>query len=92
MRSVSCLPREQGAWGLLHAQRVVDWAAHLERPRNGNSLAAILYDWHVSAWLNARRRDPVIGGADRPGPRASSGPVVARWDDGVISGRMELRV
>ena len=67
LRAVSSLAREQGAWGLLHAQRVVDWAAHLERPRNGNSLAAILYAWHGSDWLNARRRDPDIGGAGRPG-------------------------
>ena len=91
MRAVSSLAREQGAWGLLHAQRVVDWAAHLERPRNANSLAAILYAWHGSDWLNARRRDPDIGGADRPGTRASSGPVVARWDDGVFAARLELR-
>ena len=91
MRAISCLTREHGAWGHLHAQRIVDWAAHWERPRNSRSLASLLYAWHGPGWLDARRRDPGIGGADRPGTRASSGPVIARWDDGVLSAKMKLR-
>ena len=91
MRAISNLVRQHGSWGQLHARRVVSWAAHLERPRNSKSLAAILYSWHGSRWLDERRRGPEFGGAGRPGTRACSGPVVARWDDGVINAKLELR-
>ena len=91
MRAISNLARQHGTWGQSHAQRVVSWAAHLERPRNSKSPAAIFHAWHGSSWLDCRRRDPDVGGVGRPGTRSASGPVVARWEDGVINARMELR-
>ena len=39
MRDISNLVRGHGTWGQLHAQRVVSWASHLERPRNSRSVA-----------------------------------------------------
>ena len=90
MRAISNLARQHGSWGQLHAQRVILWASHLERPRNCRSPAAILYNWHGSSWLEDRRRDPDVGGVGRPGTRFTSGPVVTRWDDGVVNARLEL--
>ena len=81
LRAASQLAHREGDWGTMHARRLCEWAAHLERPRNSNSLAAILYHWHDASWLAARRRDPCTGGNMRPGTRSSFGLVHARWDE-----------
>ena len=83
MRFVASIARYHGAWGTQHAQRVVTWAEHLKRPRNHYSPAARLYCWRDATWLQQRRLDPLIGGAARPGTRATSGPIHRRWDESV---------
>ena len=72
---------------MLHAKRVSDWAEHLERPRNHASLASILYHWHGADWLENRRLHPDFGGPLRPGTRAASGFLCARWDESVLKVR-----
>jgi hypothetical protein len=79
--------RQCGDWGNGHAERVCTWADHLQRPRNSQSLAAMLFSWHTPDWLQDRRDDPAIGGHARPGTRASSGPVCARWDESLAKAR-----
>ena len=81
MRAVATVARQQGTWGAQYAKRLLQWAEHLKRPRNGTSLAAQFFTWQDDSWLNARRRDPRIGGSDRPGTRAQSGFVFRRWDE-----------
>ena len=82
MRSVATLAKARGLWGLQHASRVLDWAAHLKRPHNSHCLAAALFAWRDQEWLKSRRLDPEIGsGRGRPGTRLQPGPVVKRWDE-----------
>ena len=69
MRVVAGVARQYGVWGDDHAQRIVDWAEHLKRPRNKSSLASLLYSWHNADWLQQRRRDPLIGQSQRLGTR-----------------------
>ena len=85
------MARQHGTWGHLHAKRVVAWADHLSRPRNSYSLASMLFTWHDAAWLQTRRLDSDVGGHRRPGTRAQSGPVCARWDESVELARDSLR-
>ena len=82
MRMIAGIARDCGTWGKVHASRVLAWADHLKRPRNATSLAASLFAWHDVAWLEARRRNPDLGGrTQRPGTRASSRHIVKRWDE-----------
>ena len=88
MRKVAEIARQQGTWGTLHAQRVIDWSEHLQRERNAQSLAANLYSWHDHVWLQNRRLDPEVGtGAMRPGTRALPGPVMKRWDEALADAK-----
>ena len=87
MRAIATLARQQGTWGKEHAERVVSWASHLERERNGSSLAALFYKWHDAEWLQNRRRDSATG---RPRTRLTSGHVVPRWDEAVDEARKML--
>ena len=80
-RAAAAIADQQGDWGTAHAKRICAWADHLRRPRNASSLAAMFFAWHPAEWLQARRDDPHIGGAARPGTREHSGPVPARWDE-----------
>ena len=75
MRAIAFVARQHGKWGHQYAKRLVDWAKHLQRGRNKASLAAQLFEWRDGSWLQARRRDPLIGGTSRPGTRCSSGPI-----------------
>ena len=90
MRAAASLAHQQGDWGTRHAIRVCNWSDHLERPRNHQSLAAMLYNWHGASWLEERRLNPDIGGVLRPGTRTSSGFLHARWDEAVIKARSRL--
>ena len=81
MRAAATLARQQGDWGALHANRFTDWAEHLDSLRNHESLASIFFRWHGADLLEGRRRDPGVGGSLRPGTRASSGFLCARWDE-----------
>ena len=90
MRVVASIARQGGLWGEDHARRVIDWALHLKRDRNRSSLASQLYIWRNEEWLAQRRRDPLVGGAARPGTRRSSGPLHRRWDEAVESAREAL--
>ena len=83
MRTVASVARQYGVWGEDHARRVVTWAQHLQRPRNGTSLASILFRWHTAEWLQRRRRDALIGQNSRLGTRLCSGPLFRRWDESV---------
>jgi len=89
-RAAASLASKQGDWGNQHARRVCSWSEHLLRPRNANSLAAMLFSWHPAEWLQARRDDPDIGGHARPGTRMSSGPVPARWDESISKARAAI--
>ena len=84
MRLIGNLARQRGLWGKQHAERVVAWADHLDRPRNHASLAAELYKWHDSAWLQQRR---IASGIMRPGTRAKAGYLPKRWDEAVPDAR-----
>ena len=90
MRSAANLAHRLGDWGTQHAVRVCNWAEHLERPHNHNSLAAILFKWHGASWLQNRRLNPDVGGALRPGTRSSSGFLHARWDEALNKARARL--
>ena len=81
MRAIASVARQHGTWGSQYAKRLLNWAEHLRRPRNKLSLAAQLFVWRDGDWLQSRRRDPLVGGASRPGTRSSSGPVHRRWDE-----------
>ena len=83
LRAVSDLAKQHELWGVDHARRVVAWASHLNRPRNGLSLAAILFKHHDASWIEDRRQSS-RGGFLRPGTRVASGPTFARWDESVI--------
>ena len=91
MQLVSSVARSQGLWGDEHAQRVVDWAQHLTRSLNHASLASSLYRWHGQVWLQNQRLDPLVGGTNRPGARAFSGPAYRRWDESVSDAVLHLR-
>ncbi len=82
--------QQQGDWGTLHARRVTEWAAHLGRPRNHESLASMFFRWHGADWLEGRRRDPDVGGPSRPGTRIASGFLCARWDESVKKAKLAL--
>ena len=90
MRAASMLAKSQGDWGVLHAKRVCNWAEHLERERNYFSLASLLYRWYGAKWLEDRRLSPDFGGPLRPGTRAESGFLCARWDESVSKARSEV--
>ena len=54
------------------------------RPKNANSWAAILYQYHGRQWLIEKRaalQSPLLAG--RTGTRAMPGFVATRWHDGV---------
>ena len=91
MRAAADLAKQQGSWGTRHATRVCGWAEDLERPRNNESLASLLFRWHDAAWLEERRLDPAVGGSLRPGTRAQSGYLNARWDESVHKARCLLK-
>ena len=92
MRKVSDTAKEYGEWGIEHARRILAWADHLKRSRNGKSLAAEFFKWHDQYWLHARRLDPDVGsGAFRPGTQAAPGPAVKRWDESLIEADFFLR-
>ena len=80
MRAIGPLARQHGTWGSDHAKRVVEWAEHLERPRNQCSLASMLYVWRGPAWLENRR---IESGAMRPATRALPGYLPKRWDEAI---------
>ena len=86
-RAAATLAYRQGDWGIEHARRICNWADHLNRERNGGSLAALLFEWHGASWLQYRRLDPEIGGSLRPGTRAASGIIHARWDESIAKAR-----
>ena len=62
MQGIAAFAWHQHTWG----------GDHFRRPRNQVSLAAQLFAWRDEAWLQARRRDPLIGGSSRSGIRAHS--------------------
>ena len=70
MSAATDLAKQPGNLGTRHATRVCSWAERLERPRNHQSLASLLFRWHDAAWLEERRLDPAVGGSMRPGTRA----------------------
>ena len=84
MRTIGNLARQQGAWGSQHAQRVVEWAEHLERPGNFCSLASRLYRWRGPEWLQNRRNQ---SGVNRPGTRILQGYLPKRWDESIADAR-----
>ena len=84
MRIIGNLSRQRGAWGQDHAKRVVEWAAHLERPSNESSLASMLFMWRGPAWLQSRRLD---SGVMRPYTRALPGYLPKRWDEAIPDAR-----
>ena len=86
-RTAADLARQYGDWDTEHARRVCSWAEHLERPRNASSLAALFFAWRPAEWLQSRRDNTETGGPARPGTRASSGPVHARWDESLAKAR-----
>ena len=90
LRAAATLAKQQGDWGTLHARRVTEWAAHLGRPRNHESLASMFFRWHGADWLEGRRRDPDVGGPSRPGTRIASGFLCARWDESVKKAKLAL--
>ena len=47
--------RSAGLWSQRWAHRVLAWAEHLQRPRNGATWAAVTYAYRDQAW-RARRR------------------------------------
>ena len=71
-------------WSELCAQRVVNWAAHLER-RSAQSWATQAWHWRGSAWYEARRMlqnsRSAFGG--KLGMRVSGGRPRTRFHDGV---------
>ena len=87
MRSIATLARMHGAWGLEHAERVVNWSDHLQRERNQLSLAAQLYAWRGAAWLQERRVESSSG---RPGTRQYSGYAQRRWDEAVEDAKVAM--
>ena len=87
MRIIGNLAREQGLWGTEHAQRIVAWAEHLERPHNHMSPAAQLYTWHGPAWLSQRRQE---SGTMRPMTRASSGFLPKWWGESVDEAKLHM--
>ena len=83
-RIAAVAAREAGLWSMRHCTRVLDWRAHLERPLNKASWAAILLHYRGFQWLMQQRLQHsggVLGG--RTGTRAASGNVATRWHDGV---------
>ena len=84
MRAIGVLARQHGTWGSDHAKRVVEWAEHLERPRNQDSLASMLYAWRGPAWLHNRR---IESGVMRPATRALPGYLPKRWDEAIEDAR-----
>ena len=91
MRAAADLARQQGDWGTQHAKRVCCWAEHLERPRNRDSVASMLFQWHNAAWLEERRLDSSVGGSLRPGTRSQSGFLNTRWDESVSKAQTMLK-
>ena len=91
MRAAADLARQQGDWGMRHAMRVCSWAEHLDRPRNYESLASLLFRWHGASWLEDRRLDPNIGGSLRPGTRTQSGYLNVRWDESIAKAQCILK-
>ena len=89
MRLIANLARAQGSWGSDHAERILSWAAHLERPRNTHSLAAKLYAWHGPMWLQERR---LQSGVMRPATRISSGFLPKRWDESIQDARYYVQL
>ena len=85
MRSVGNLARHQGLTE--HAKRIIDWAEHLQRPRNHDSLASELFRWHDAEWLQCRR---VESGVMRPATRALPGFLPKRWDESLQEARSYL--
>ena len=83
MRVVADVARQHGVLGEDHAQRIVEWADHLNRKRNERSVASLLFSWHDADWLQQRRCDPLIGRSQRLGTRFCSGPFSRRWDESV---------
>ena len=86
MRIIGQFARQQGAWGAEHAERVVDWAEHLERPRNEASSAARLFLWRGPLWLQMRRLE---SGVNRPMTRTTPGFLPKRWDEGIEEARAQ---
>ena len=88
MRIIGNLARQRGTWGKEHANRVVAWADHLERPRNQSSLAAKLYLWRGPSWLQQRRLE---SGTMRPATRAVPGFMPRRWDESIEEAKQYLQ-
>ena len=80
-----------GAWSATHCQRVLDWDAHCRRPRNGNSWAAMLLDYHGESWLNARRLECQRDSQSRLDSRACCGGPAPRWHEGVNYAKAAMR-
>ena len=90
MRTVANVVHQQGNWGSQHAIRMCTWAEHLKRPRNSESLAALLYKHKDAKWLENRRLDPDTGGPNRPGTRSHSGFFHSRWDEALVKAKNKL--
>ena len=83
--------RRVGAWSTTHCQRVLDWDAHCRRPRNQNSWASKLLDFHGEGWLNERRLEASRGAESRLNCRACQGAPAPRWFEGVKYARAVIR-
>ena len=82
-RQATTIMGQRGRWSVKHCKRVVAWDAHLQRPRNSCSWAAILLKFRDSKWLEARRLQNSAGFESRTRTRVARSFVAMRWQDGV---------
>ena len=91
LKTAAELAKQHEDWGIAHEKCICAWVDHLQRPLNSTSPAAQLFSWRPASWLQSRRDDPRTGGHARPGTRACSGPVPARWDESHIKAKAHLQ-
>ena len=83
-REAKDLCRQRRWWSHRHCFRVLDWRAHLERPRNSRSWAAQLLHWQGERWLQGRRAqlNSYSLHAGRTDTRLAARRPRQRWHDG----------
>merc|ERR1712008_635533 len=81
-REATAFIRRHGSWSTSHCKRVLSWEAHLRRPLNRTSWAAVLLDFRGAAWLDQQRLLHSSAAESRTRTRATRF-VATRWHDGV---------